>query len=67
VALAYLLDQLVQNQQGLIEEAKRTLPRCKGFPEARQLVEAILSVQQTIAHDLEELAKEAQASQSKTV
>jgi hypothetical protein len=57
VALGYLLDQLIQNQQALLEEAKRTLAACQDDPAARKLVGAIQSTQQTILDELQILAQ----------
>ena len=66
VALTYLLDQLVLNQRALVEEARRTLPFCDD-PEAKRLVGEILSQQQTILHELEQLTEKAPPAQEKTV
>jgi hypothetical protein len=67
VALDYLLDQMIQNQEGLTQEARRTLPDCEGSPEAKRLVGEIESVQQTIAGELRTLAKNPAPGQTKTV
>jgi hypothetical protein len=67
VALDYLLDQLIQNQEGLIEEAKRTLPDCEGSPEAKRLVGEIDSVQHTIVQELRTLAKSPAPNRTKAV
>jgi hypothetical protein len=57
VALSYLLDQLIQNQRELVDEAKRTLAACQGDPEARALVSEVQTTQQKILKDLEILAR----------
>lgn len=67
VALSYLLHQLVINERALVEEAKRTLPMCEGHPEAKKLVGEIQSLQQTIAHELENMATKTPPSHSKSV
>ncbi len=67
VALTYLLDQLIQNQQYLVEEARRTLLACEGDPEAKKLVGEIQSQQQTILHELEKLTQKAPPAHAKSV
>lgn len=57
VALDYLLDQLIQNQLALVEDAKAVLPVCEGDAEAKHLVGDVLAVQQTIASELQTVAK----------
>jgi hypothetical protein len=57
VALSYLLDQLIQNQREVVEEAQRTLAACQSHPEARRLVSEIEATQHKILEDLESLAK----------
>lgn len=58
VALDYLLDQLIQNQRGLVEDANAALSACEGDPEAKKLVGEIQAVQRTIAAELESLAND---------
>jgi hypothetical protein len=57
VALSFLLDQLIQNQRELVDEAKRTLAACQSHAEARRLVSEIQSAQYAILQDLEILAQ----------
>ncbi len=66
VALGYLLDQLVHDQLELAQEAERTLPACQDDPEAKRLVGEIQAVQQTIAHELQALAKKTAPREANT-
>ena len=67
VALDYLLDQLIQNQRGLVEDANATLAACEEDPEAKKLVAEIRDVQNAIADELEALAYEVKSSRTKSV
>lgn len=55
VALDFLLDQLIQNQLALAEDAQHVLDFCDADPTAKQLVGEIQAVQQTIANELQTL------------
>ncbi len=57
VALDFLLDQMIHNQQALVEDARRTLAACEGHPEALKLVAEIQKTQESIAQELEALLK----------
>lgn len=57
VALSYLLDQLVQNQNAVVEETRRTLAACESDPDARTLVGEIHAAQQKILDELKALAQ----------
>jgi hypothetical protein len=57
VALSYLLDQLVQNQRDIVEEAQRVLTQCESHAQARRLVSEIHSAQQRILDEIQTLAQ----------
>jgi hypothetical protein len=67
VALDYLLDQLIQNQRALVQDATAVLAVCSGDPEARKLVEEIRDVQESIAGELESFANDVNLRQAKPV
>ncbi len=63
VALDFLLDQLIHNQESLVEDARRTLPACEEHPGAEKLVAEIQRGQESIAQELKALANSPLASQ----
>ncbi len=55
VALDFLLNQVVQNQQGLAEQARTTRLVCQGHTEAETLLSEIQTLQASIAQSVQSL------------